>query len=73
VVVKELSLQSNHIWTKAFVLSAKHKNKEGEVCHGKDVGCSRFPTIRWYEGSFNGVAKARLIPYSSNGSSQSAC
>jgi hypothetical protein len=35
--------------------------------------CSRFPTIKWYEGSPNGAAKARPILGSSNDSSQSAC
>jgi hypothetical protein len=35
--------------------------------------CSRFPTIRWYEGSPDRVAKARPIPSSSNDSSQSPC
>jgi hypothetical protein len=34
--------------------------------------CSKFLTIKWYEGTFNGVAKARPIPSSSNDSSQNA-
>ncbi len=35
--------------------------------------CSKFPTIRWYEGTPNGAFKARLVPSSSNDSSQNAC
>ncbi len=37
------------------------------------LACSKFPIVRWYENSLNGVAKANPIPGSSNDSSQSTC
>jgi hypothetical protein len=59
-------------------LNVEHKNKEGQVCHRKDVVgywhviCSQLSN-GIYEGSHNGVIKARPIPNSSNYSSQNTC
>ncbi len=49
---------------KLIYLSVEHKNKQGQVCHGKDVFGYYTP---------NGASKARLVPSSNNDSSQSAC
>jgi hypothetical protein len=35
--------------------------------------CSRFPNVKWYEGTPNGAIKARPIPDSNNDSSQNTC
>jgi len=49
---------------KLIYLSVKHKNKQGQVCHGKDVFGYCTP---------NGAFKARLVLSSNNDSSQSVC
>jgi hypothetical protein len=58
-------------------LNAKHKNKQGQVCHGKDVigycHASGSQLLNGYEGTPNGASKARPIPNSSNDSSLSTC
>jgi hypothetical protein len=58
-------------------LNAKHKNKQGQVCHGKDVigycHASGSQLLNGYEGTPNGASKARPIPNSSNDSSVSTC
>jgi hypothetical protein len=49
---------------KLIYLNVEHKNKQGQVCHGKIVYGYRTP---------NGASIARFVVFSHNDSSQSTC
>jgi hypothetical protein len=67
----------DHTICQLIYLRAKHKNKLGEVCHGKNVigfqhtlGSQLLDVMKAH---LMGLNKARFVPYSSYGTSQGVC